>query len=73
MSTINFDDEMSATERWADDHGYVRTKCRIHGSSWSDSGGCDYCDEERITRYLGEEPEADVVAVTHTEPLDGSE
>ncbi len=30
---------------WAEDHGYVRINCKIHGCSWSDTGNCEYCDE----------------------------
>ena len=33
-------------EEWADDHGYVRYRCPIHGVQWSDSGWCDYCAPE---------------------------
>lgn len=40
---VESSDEMSDRERFADEHGYMRYHCPIHGQQWSDSGGCDYC------------------------------
>ena len=49
--TINFDDEMTDRERWADDHGYWHGICPRHGSFWTDTGsGCEFCAEEAAER-----------------------
>ncbi len=33
-------------ERWADEYGYIRGRCPIHGVVWSDTGPrCPYCEE----------------------------
>ena len=41
-------DEMTEREKWADDHGYVRIHCKLHGNSWSDGGICEYCTPEDL-------------------------
>jgi hypothetical protein len=57
MAMINFDDEMTDRERWAEDHGYRHGTCKRHGSFWTDSGlGCEICAEEAAERVVdGEE------------------
>jgi len=47
-------DEMSDRERFADEHGYMRYECPIHGQQWSDSGGCDYCGPDLPVDDSGE-------------------
>lgn len=40
-------------ETWAEEHGYTRQRCPIHGSYYSDTYGCPRCHE----REQGMEPQ----------------
>ena len=50
-------DRKSELEEFAERYGYVRVRCRIHGASWSDNNGCDYCETPEAAEYEKEKEE----------------
>lgn len=43
-------------ETWAEDHGYVHGRCRIHGPFWADCGfHCPACTDENPACENGQE------------------